>query len=402
MQPSTPAPRYLLWMWSLYPMLFPFYLMGKLPVQGRLNVQSGVPQIADFYFVVLTLLVWFRLPFRLKCPALTALFCFGGFALYSVFVNVTWAAIIEDTSLLTNSVFYIYDVLMLLTGFILYANYEDDFLKVTVGAVGASAMLQALLSPFAPSDGSGREAVFFNTDNQLGHFCVLAGTILALGARRFALPLRFLVPALAAVVYLALISQCRAGLFGLAVLVVLALLDRPLRLLMLATAGAAVYLALTLGVSFVPKSAERLVMKGEYDSLATRGYDRIVNHPEYLLFGAGEGAYARFKTDLVATELHSSYGSLFFCYGLIGATLFTLGLLTVFRANLQLGLFVIPAFVYGSAHHGVRFAFFWTTLMFISCLAFGDRVTATNAVTDSDPELDVSQPPRFVPHPGVS
>ena len=49
----------------------------------------------------------------------------------------------------------------------------------------------------------------------------------------------------------------------------------------------------TAAPELVGKSSERLVVGGGYDTLSTRGYDRITNHPEYLLFGAGEGSYLR-------------------------------------------------------------------------------------------------------------
>ncbi len=49
-----------------------------------------------------------------------------------------------------------------------------------------------------------------------------------------------------------------------------------------------------------------------------RGADRIVTHPEYMLFGAGEGGFARFMTlDGKVNELHSSLLSILFCYGIV-------------------------------------------------------------------------------------
>ena len=49
-----------------------------------------------------------------------------------------------------------------------------------------------------------------------------------------------------------------------------------------------------------------------------RGADRIVTFPKFMLFGAGEGDFARFVTlDGKVNELHSSLLSILFCYGIV-------------------------------------------------------------------------------------
>ena len=49
---------------------------------------------------------------------------------------------------------------------------------------------------------------------------------------------------------------------------------------------------------------------------ASRGIDRMWQYPHYNLLGAGEGAFYRFElSQLVNTEIHSSFLSILFCYG---------------------------------------------------------------------------------------
>ncbi len=55
--------------------------------------------------------------------------------------------------------------------------------------------------------------------------------------------------------------------------------------------------------------------------LADRGWTRIVEKPEYFLYGAGEGNYARFNTHL---EIHSSFIGPLFYYGIIPCGFFFL------------------------------------------------------------------------------
>jgi hypothetical protein len=388
MNPS-PQPTLCLRMWFLYPLLFPFYLMGRTPVAGKANLESGVPQIADYWLVGLMALVYFRLRVRLVRPAVPIVCALYAFAVYTLFVNLAWAANLDDVSLLKSSCFYGYDAVLFTTVLLLYSAYRERFLEVTVHAVAASVVLQAVLSPLGlQGDHSARQPLFFNDENQLGYFCLLAAIVFVRGADRFAIPLRYRLLVYASIGYLTLLSQCRGALSGLAVLSVVALLGRPIRLLFALGALAAVYLVLTLDPATVSQFGDRFVAGGEYDSLSARGYDRIANHPEHILAGAGEGAYKRFRSDLFGTEIHSSYGTLLFCYGIPGAVLFSAVLLLIAGSDWKAALYLLPPLVYGSAHHGLRFAFFWMTLGFLCCMALARA-----------PAGDAAPQPVFCPLP---
>jgi hypothetical protein len=378
---ATPMPRYFLGLWAAYPVLVPFYLMGKTPVPGTAKVEGGVPQIADYYLIALMGLVFTTLPFRLSRAAVAPVMALAGFVFYTALVNLTWATALEDMSLLKNTLFYAYDVMLLLTCLVLYAHFDDAFLRVTVYAVGGSLLLQAVLSPLAMS-ASSRQALFFNDENQLGYYCVLAGSIVVLGAQRFAIRLRYQALFYVAIAYLALLSQSRGALLGLAVLTVVALLRRPFHLLLVCGA-CAVAAMLMLDSPSISKTDERYIVGSEYDTAGGRGYDRIVNYPEHILLGAGEGAYTRFRSDLYASEVHSTYGTLLFCYGIPGTLLFTLGLVLFCKYDPRIALFLMPAMAHSLGHQGMRFAFFWAMLAFLGACAI--RSAAASHVTAADP-----------------
>jgi hypothetical protein len=366
---AAPLPKVFLGIWAVYPLLVPFYLMGRTPIPGTEKVEGGVPQLADYYLVGLMALVFTRLPFRLSRPLVPVAVAVVAFVGYTGLINMSWAVGLEDLSLLKSTLFYAYDALLFLTCLVLYASFQDAFLRVTFHAVAASVVLQAILSPLAVDSAQSRQALFFNNENQLGYFCLLAATIFVLGAQRFAVKLRYQAIFYAAVAYLGMLAQSRTSLLGLGTLLVVALVARPLRLMLALGGIAAVYIVLNATPAVLPKSEERLVVQGEYDTLATRGYDRIVNYPEHILFGAGEGAFERFRSELYASELHSSYGTLLFCYGIPGTCLFSLGLLFIVKRDPRILLFLMPAFVHGTGHHGLRFAFFWAALAFLCCWA---------------------------------
>jgi hypothetical protein len=102
--------------------------------------------------------------------------------------------------------------------------------------------------------------------------------------------------------------------------------------------------------------------KQDDDNFSQRGYKFIWNAPEYTILGAGEGAPERFRR-WDHHELHSTFATILFCYGAVGFALFGAWIWSV-RANAgwwRFG-FVVPAFVFGIAHQGLRSSTFWLLL----------------------------------------
>src|SRR5262249_43630770 len=150
MSKTATLPKFYLGMWAAYPLLVPFYLLGKTPVPGQQKVEGGVPQASDYYLVGLMALVLAGLPLRLSRHALLVARAFSCFVCYTALVNMVWSTALEDLSLLKSTLYYAYDGMLFLTCLMLYSAFKDGFLKVTVYSVGASVMLQAFLSPLAP------------------------------------------------------------------------------------------------------------------------------------------------------------------------------------------------------------------------------------------------------------
>jgi len=184
--------------------------------------------------------------------------------------------------------------------------------------------------------------------------------------------------------YLVLLSLSKTALLSYGVLIVLVLLERPLMLLI-----APVLLGFIVAAALnVPRDSAPAIVRNFQDRINTRemdesvegrGYDRIVNHPEYLIFGAGEGDWQRFQTELVS-ELHSVYGTILFCYGIVGTALFTWGLFLVCRRTDALSaMCLLPVFVFGLAHQQLRFNLFWVLLAAVYCVGKAGRQAAVGA-----------------------
>src|SRR5260370_13808939 len=83
-----PLSKVFLRAWSVYPLLVPFYLMGKTPIPGTEKVEGGVPQLADYYLVGVMVLVFRVLPFRLRRSAVPVVRALVGFVFYTALINL--------------------------------------------------------------------------------------------------------------------------------------------------------------------------------------------------------------------------------------------------------------------------------------------------------------------------
>ncbi len=72
---------------------------------------------------------------------------------------------------------------------------------------------------------------------------------------------------------------------------------------------------------------------GFYSLSLDRGAGRLFLHPQYLLCGAGEGGFERFSDAGAVDELHSTWLSIWFCYGTLPMALMVLWLRKVLKAN---------------------------------------------------------------------
>lgn len=108
--------------------------------------------------------------------------------------------------------------------------------------------------------------------------------------------------------------------------------------------------------------------RGPYTTLEGRGYDRLWKFPEYLFFGAGEGAHYRYaERTWFLGEIHSSWAGLLFCYGVIGTLLFGGFIYNLLRRiqNKWFKLMLLSPFMFGFATYNIRNWYFWIGLALV-------------------------------------
>ena len=342
-------------MWSLFIVFFPFYV-GP----------AGLPQPADLLIVILVPVMLSKWNGQLLGMGRTFKVLLL-FTAYALFINMFWTFALGTFEInlkrgfLLSPTFYIYNSLMMFSFLLMYQRYGEWLLWVTTRVTILSVAIQVVLS-FLVRDYAVRSSLMFNNPNQLGYYALLSACILLIAHQRLNLGTLQATLGLTGCCYLALMSASKAALGSIALLGI-ALIFARLRTMIVAM--------LVLGVlAFTSNPFSRAMEKAQqridndqtYGLLEERGYDRVLQYPEYWLFGSGEGDYQRFSDTTVigSHELHSSAATLFFSYGIIGLSLFgTFAWLALRRSSFKMMMIVLPSFAYGMVHQGLRFSLMW-------------------------------------------
>jgi hypothetical protein len=344
--------------WAIFIIFFPIYVLP-----------NGMPQPASWLLILLMPATFGAWDGQLGRDTAKALFALLRFVVYAALANLLWSLVTLRFSInlkegfLLSPLFYIYNALLLATMLVLHKRYGMRFLWVTTRAILVAVTLQVFLSFIIRT--KMRASVGFNEPNQLGYYALLCACIILLCQKRTRLTTLQVSIGLMMCSYLAILSASKAALAGIGLLGAALLLGR-LRTTLIAS-------LVLLVLVFTPnpfsaamdRAQERIETDEHLGFWEERGYDRILNHPEYWFLGSGEGAYRRFRetTAIRAHELHSSIGTLFFSYGIVGTALFAVFMWLVMRGTpLITWLVVMPAFAYGMTHQGIRFSMMWVLL----------------------------------------
>ena len=354
--------------WCLFIASQPIYILD-----------SGLPQPGDFLLlplIPLALSGWNRRLSPESARPMRILMLFTGWVML---VNYAWALITgnfglvgKDTYLLFP-IYYVYNASVVFVALVLYHRYGTRFLSLTLRLVLMTVLLQVLLSFFFHGTRITRSSVLFNNPNQLGYFAMLSACMIALCQRRLRYSTLLSGIGLTACVYLALLSASKAGVGGTLLLLAVTVIANPR---VLVAAAIAIGLVLAVGGKIeqaIDTTHTRMLenRRPQHTFFEQRGYDRILQHKEHLLLGAGEGGTSRFSdTTVIGThEIHSSAGTVLFSYGIAGACLFLAFIVRVIqRASLRSALMLLPALAYTIAHQGLRFTSLWILIGLFICI----------------------------------
>jgi hypothetical protein len=354
-------------LWTLAVVASPIYLLGM-----------GMPQPGDFIIAAVIALVLVAGPRINPTAALLALAWFA----YVFIVNVTWWVLEGDTRFLFSTVYYAFNLMTMLTIASMIMTRPDAFVRWTRAGLLIALMLESIAALVL--GGPARSEGTFNNPNQLAYWAILIATCwLALKPNEKLRALDLGVVAAAAM--LCLFSASRAGLLAIALLLAVAIAFQGIRprlwpAIVLLGVIASIFAAQWILLLEEQTAIQRFGRERPYDTLAARGYDRIWLFPQYVILGAGEGAYDRFEyvSEAGDKESHSTPVTILFSYGIIGAGVLGALLWWVFRrAELRHVAYMAPVALYGVTHNGTRAGLLWAffgIVLGLRCLRSQQRI----------------------------
>lgn len=360
-------------LWALAMLTFPFYIFGK-----------GNVQISSMILVLLFVALLARQSRGVRLPlppgGSRPLGLVAAFVSYSLIVTLVWAVILSHTGSLIIPAFYAFDLLVFGSVLVMYALHGVRFLKWTRWVLLTSVFLQFVLSFFFANYGF-RERLFFANANQLGYYGLVCASIFALplpGERGWRQSV-FMIGILMCM-WLALLSLSKAAMISTAIFLVLSASRRPLQLIV----GSLVVTALVLGGhDVVEHRIDNLQARvasfgqaggGSDDNLEGRGYDRIWENPQMLVLGAAEGANDRWDSFSKTGEIHSTFGTIAFSYGIPGLLIMGAFFFSLLRpAALVMLPFLLPELIFSLTHMSLRFVMTWTYFAMLFCVGLEVR-----------------------------
>ncbi len=350
--------------WLLYLFLSPIYIFSK-----------GMPQPADYLILLcgFPILIFSMMRHR---GTMSKVFVFGlMFAGLTMTINLIHYGFIQNDRLLKHSIYYVFNFCCFLYALTIFKQNPALITKLTYIAVAASVIFQFIYAPIMGNIELGRNTGSFNNPNQLAYWCLLCMAIIIILKRNK--PLTLLDYALfAMLLFLQSLALSKAGIIVTALMLplIIFLPNMTQKARLFAIGGV---LILLMGIALNPEQLDRRVNQIEQitaiserlgnigsesdDSASGRGYNRLIENPEYLIFGAGEGAFFRFG--IGEQEIHSGLATLLFSYGIVGFGFFILFLSAVFyKLPLQYIILLFLILLFGITHQNIRFTYFWVFL----------------------------------------
>ncbi len=356
--------------WSIYLMAFPFYFFP-----------AGSAQPSDIYIAILIGLYILGQKFNLGTMLKEPFTRFLRFCIYLSIVNFGVFIVLlgqanKGLAWYIICAFYFYNLFVMGFALSLYKQYGKAFLYTTMYSCIMAAILQIVLSQILDTGGEEvRGALFFTNPNQLGYYSLCGLAIVLVLETMLKIPKIMVYLSFFMFSYLALVSISKAAMGAMIILFGVYLLANGIlsvrNIFVLLVVGGLGFYGLTkteFGKTFQRNLEVRELNEADRPEEITeweyRGYDRITNHPEYLVFGAGEGGYNRFDTFIDGHEMHSSFGTIIFSYGIPGTVLFVFFIFSLLKKlPWYYVVYSLPLFSYGVTHMGLRFTIFWVALM---------------------------------------
>lgn len=323
---------------------------------------SGLPQFSHL-LIILAIVIF---SYRGKIISTYLIKIFFIFLIYVILVNIVWYFIYLDFSYISSTIYWIFNFLffLLMVSLVNKDNNKENFKRLVLFLIPFSYFLEIFiwLTGVGRYYFSPRYNGLFNDPNQMAFWVLSSCSIyLFLSDNKFK---NILVYVLSLI--LIVLTMSRSATLGFLILTLGLIFQHKSRLdfkiifslisLVVAIALFSILLKFGLLDNLLVRFSEGVQQND--DQVSSRGFDILINFPEYLLFGAGQGAYYLYSS--TGNEIHSTWFGILFYYGIVGFFLFVFFLFNIFKKLDFAEKFIfLGPMIYGFFTYNARTLAFW-------------------------------------------
>lgn len=322
---------------------------------------SGLPQFSQ----ILIVLAFFIFVIKYKVINISSTKFLFIFLSYVILVNSVWFfANGFDSSYIVSTVYWIFNFLT----FTLLVNIKKESIELFFEWLLKIIFFSYLLEIVIWSIGSGRYYFapryngFFNDPNQMAFWVLSTCSIYLCVSEKKIKNIIVLILA----ILLLILTLSRSALIGVPFLAIAFVMKQKGSLLnkilfsIISLVSIVILSVYFYSKGFFESIISRLLLGiEEKDSqVESRGFEALLDYPEHLFFGAGQGGYQRYV--VAGNEIHSTWLGILFYYGGFGLILFLVFLYQIFKKLTFADriLFLGPMF-YGFTTYNARTTIFW-------------------------------------------
>ena len=324
---------------------------------------SGVPQFSHI-FIMGAILLLFSKSSKINIEYSNIILLFVA---YAICINFAWYLIVLDSSYMMSTVYWIFNLLFFLLMMNLNQVQINFFYEKLLFLIPFSYIVEIIIwaSNLGRYDFEPRYNSLFNDPNQMA-FWVLSSCAIYLyisGNGFKKITVYFLA------LFLILLTMSRSASIGFLMLTLGLIFsqkgDLNKRIFVfigtLVLFGSLSYFLYNLGVfdSIALRFMEGLDQRDS--QVEGRGLFSFLDYPQYLIFGAGQGAHWLYNP--TGNEIHSTWLGILFYYGIIGISLFLIFLYQIFKKlSLSNKMILLGPMLYGFTTYSARTIIFWFLL----------------------------------------
>jgi hypothetical protein len=347
--------NFLLFLWLVYLLLFPFQFLPPGNIQiADLSIIIGLLIILSNYWVIDNYIK--NLSY---------------FVIYSFIISIYYLVIYGDIEFLKQPLNYTYCLFSLV--FISQVYKNSKFISTTFFGLFFSLIIQLFVfKKLGLNQEQYRVTLFFNNPNQLGLWALsilIFLSLLILTKKNLIKNKSLLLISIILCYFFILLSISQAAIISSGIIFVILFSFFFRSKWIYVTFGLTIIIFIIIAnknkfdnLLFLNNVQSRIETEIDGDDgdndLDGRNYTRLLKHPQYLIFGSGEGKVDRFGDN--GLEIHSTFANIIFSYGIVGMIIFIIPILNFFkRKSLILSLLLCSYYFFTLVHNTIRWPFFW-------------------------------------------